>query len=155
MNHVERFRAVMDFLPVDRLPCWEWAMWWDETIANWKRQGLPAELESVFEIAEYLGLDPYQQFWFSTTVDTIDAVQHHVEGIVSIEMASLSSDVDKNIPVVFTSKPFRYALIIGNEDYSRYQRGLNDESNVEFARNDASIFKEYATKVMGVEEKNL
>lgn len=73
----------------------------------------------------------------------------------SIEMASLSSDVDKNIPVVFTSKPFRYALIIGNEDYSRYQRGLNDESNVEFARNDASIFKEYATKVMGVEEKNL
>jgi len=73
----------------------------------------------------------------------------------AIEMASLSSEVDKNIPVVFTSKPFRYALIIGNEDYSRYQRGLNDESNVEFARNDASIFKEYATKVMGVEEKNL
>jgi len=29
------------------------------------------------------------------------------------------------------------------------------ESNVEFARNDAAIFKEYATKVMGVEEKNL
>ncbi|MCF8364946.1 MAG: caspase family protein [Bacteroidales bacterium] len=73
----------------------------------------------------------------------------------TIEMASLTSDVDKNIPVVFTSKPFRYALIIGNEDYSRYQRGLNDESNVEFARNDASIFKEYAMKIFGVEEKNL
>ena len=83
MNHVERFRAVMDFQPVDRLPRWEWAMWWDETIANWKRQGLPAELESVFDIAEYFGLDPYQQFWFSTTDDTIEAVQHHVEGIVS------------------------------------------------------------------------
>ncbi|MCY2994329.1 MAG: hypothetical protein NTY19_41615 [Planctomycetota bacterium] len=83
MNHVERFRAVMDFQPVDRLPRWEWAMWWDETIANWKRQGLPAELESVFEIAEYFGLDPYQQFWFSTTDNTIEAVQHHVEGIVS------------------------------------------------------------------------
>ena len=41
MNHVERFRAVMDFQPVDRLPRWEWAMWWDETIANWKKQGLP------------------------------------------------------------------------------------------------------------------
>ncbi len=49
MNHVERFRAVMDFQPVDRLPRWEWAMWWDETIAHWKRQGLPAELETVFE----------------------------------------------------------------------------------------------------------
>ncbi len=83
MNHVERFRAVMNFEPVDRLPRWEWAMWWDETIARWKREGLPAELDGVFEIAEYFGLDPYQQFWFSTTDSTIDAVQHHVEGIVS------------------------------------------------------------------------
>jgi hypothetical protein len=83
MNHVERFRAVMDFQPVDRLPRWEWAMWWDETISNWRRQGLGTELESVFEIAEHFDLDPYQQFWFSTTDDTIDAVQHHVEGIVS------------------------------------------------------------------------
>ena len=42
MNHVERFRAVMNFQPVDRLPRWEWAMWWDKTIDRWKRQGLPA-----------------------------------------------------------------------------------------------------------------
>jgi len=83
MNHVERFYAVMNSQPVDRLPRWEWAMWWDETIAHWKRQGLPGELETVFEIAEYFGLDPYQQFWFSTTDPTIEAVQHHVEGIVS------------------------------------------------------------------------
>ena len=58
-------------------------MWWDETIARWKREGLPARLDSVFDIAEYFGLDPYQQFWFSTTDSTIEAVQHHVEGIVS------------------------------------------------------------------------
>ena len=83
MNHVERFRAVMDFQPVDRLPRWEWAMWWDETIAAWKQQGLPVDLESVFEIARFFDLDPYQQFWFSTTEATIEAEQHHVEGIVS------------------------------------------------------------------------
>ena len=83
MNHVERFRALMDFKSVDRLPRWEWAMWWDETIARWKQEGLPAELHSVFDISEYFGLDPYQQFWFSTTDPTVEAVQHHVEGIVS------------------------------------------------------------------------
>jgi hypothetical protein len=83
MNHVERFRAVMNFQAVDRLPRWEWAMWWDETIARWKQEGLPADLSGVFEIARYFGLDPYQQFWFSTTDSTIEAVQHHVEGIVS------------------------------------------------------------------------
>ncbi|MBN2579075.1 MAG: hypothetical protein JXB10_08800 [Pirellulales bacterium] len=83
MNHVERFRAVMDFQPVDRLPRWEWAMWWDKTIARWKDEGLPRNLESVFDISEYFGLDPYQQYWFSTTDPTIEALQHHVEGIVS------------------------------------------------------------------------
>ena len=83
MNHVERFRAAMNFQPVDRLPLWEWAMWWDKTIERWKGEGLPAGLNDVFEIAQYFGLDPYQQFWFSTTDATIEALQHHVEGIVS------------------------------------------------------------------------
>jgi len=83
MNHVERFRAAMTFQPVDRLPMWEWAMWWDKTIDRWKAEGLPADLNGVFEIAHYFGLDPYQQFWFSTTEATIEAVQHHVEGMVA------------------------------------------------------------------------
>jgi hypothetical protein len=84
MNHVERFRAVMNFQPVDRLPRWEWAMWWDETIRRWHHEGLPVALKfsQVFEIAQHFGLDPYQQYWFSTTDPTIEATQHHVEGIV-------------------------------------------------------------------------
>ena len=73
----------MSFQPVDRLPRWEWAMWWDETIARWHNEGLPRELNDVFEIAEYFGHDPYKQFWFSTTEATIEATQHHVEGIVA------------------------------------------------------------------------
>lgn len=83
MNHVERFRAVMNFLPADRLPRWEWAMWWNKTIERWHAEGLPAGLDDVFEISQYFGLDPYKQFWFSTTGPTIEAVQHHVEGAVS------------------------------------------------------------------------
>ena len=85
MNHIERFRAVMNFQPVDRLPCWEWAMWWDETIRRWHHEGLPVQLKfsQVFDIAQHFGLDPYQQYWFSTTDPTIEATQHHVEGIVA------------------------------------------------------------------------
>ena len=85
MNHVERFRAVMNFQPVDRLPVWEWAMWWDKTIERWHGEGLPRKLtfDRVFEIARWFGLDPYQQFWFSTTQPTIEATQHHVEGDVA------------------------------------------------------------------------
>lgn len=60
-------------------------MWWDETIRRWHGEGLPAELQfsQVFDIAQYFGLDPYQQYWFSTTDPTIEATQHHVEGIVA------------------------------------------------------------------------
>ena len=85
MNHVERFRAVINFQPVDRLPRWEWAMWWDQTIARWHGEGLPRDLKfsQVFDIAQHFGLDPYQQYWFSTTDATIEATQHHVEGMVS------------------------------------------------------------------------
>lgn len=71
-----------------------------------------------------------------------------------IKIASLTSDVDKNIPVNRNKLPYRYALIIGNEDYARYQTGLNTEANVEFARNDATIFKDYAIKSLGVDEIN-
>jgi hypothetical protein len=73
----------MNFQETDRLPMWEWAMWWDLTLDRWHDEGLPANLRSVFEIHEYFGLDPYIQFWFSTTDPTIAATQHHVEGIVS------------------------------------------------------------------------
>jgi hypothetical protein len=69
--------------PVDRLPCWEWAMWWDKTIARWHTEGLPPALNDVFDIHEYFGLDPYRQFWFSTNQPTISAVQHHVDGGVA------------------------------------------------------------------------
>jgi len=83
MNHVERFRAVMNFQPVDRWPRWEWAMWWDKTLERWRKEGLAPDLQSVFEIHEYFGLDPYIQFWFSTTDATIEAIQHHGLGILS------------------------------------------------------------------------
>lgn len=82
-----------------------------------------------------------------------------IQGIVTpetnIEIASLTSDVDKNIPRTGKDFPYRYALIIGNEDYSKYQRGVNTEANVEFARHDATVFKNYAQDVFGIQEKNI
>jgi len=65
------------------------------------------------------------------------------------------SDVDIDIPEVATPDPFKFALIIGNEDYSSSQTNLQTESNVEFAIRDAEVFKEYAIKVFGVPEENI
>lgn len=65
------------------------------------------------------------------------------------------SDVDMNIPISGIKRPNRYALIIGNEDYSSFQTGLESESNVDFAENDARIFKDYAIKVLGIPDDNI
>ena len=72
-----------------------------------------------------------------------------------INEASLSSDVDKNIPTDTTVNINKYALIIGNENYSKYQSGLKAESNVEFAINDAFVFKKYAENTLGVPEDHI
>lgn len=62
--------------------------------------------------------------------------------------------IDK-IDVSTPKDPNRFALIIGNEDYSSYQVGLDSESNVEFAVKDAKAFKQYAINVFGVPEDNI
>jgi hypothetical protein len=80
MNHLERFRAVMEFEPFDRLPRIEWAGWWDQTISRWQTEGLPA-LQDAFEIRRYLGLDPYWQHWFAHRDSSCPAARHG-QGIV-------------------------------------------------------------------------
>jgi len=62
----------------------------------------------------------------------------------------VDSDIPKNKKV-----SNRYALIIGNEDYKSMQKTLSIEQNVDYAVNDAKIFKEYALKTLGVPEENM
>jgi WD40 repeat protein len=64
--------------------------------------------------------------------------------------AELLKDLPKN-----SQNQYRYAVIIGNEDYSSFQTGLQSESNVQFAVADAKAFKEYAVTILGVPEENV
>lgn len=66
-----------------------------------------------------------------------------------------SDDLDINIPKTGKSFPYRFALIIGNEDYQSHQPNLNSEINVAFAKRDAETFKKYAIHVLGVPEENI
>mgnify|MGYP006283127007 FL=1 len=71
------------------------------------------------------------------------------------ETGEISSDVDINIPRVEKSYPYRFALIIGNEEYSTHQLNLASEVDVEFARNDAKSFKKYAENTLGIPQRNI
>lgn len=70
-------------------------------------------------------------------------------------ITSAESGVDRDIPVSAKKKENAYALIIGNEDYHSYQDGLNQEADVQFAENDARMFREYCIKTLGIPEANV
>ena len=96
----------------------------------------------------------YAQINGNSNISSVKIKGNYEEKTTQIIEHSLTSDVDKNIPQNNYLNTNRYALIIGNEDYSSKQIGLNTESNVEFAMNDAKSFYEYATKVLGVSKDN-
>ena len=73
----------------------------------------------------------------------------------NIKTALLSSDVDINIPYIPTPNPNKFAIVIGNEDYSSRQSNLSSESNVQYAMSDAKVFKDYLIKTLGYEDKNV
>jgi len=72
----------------------------------------------------------------------------------AIESKKLSG-VDTNIPQTTRIKEKTFALVIGNEDYSTFQPDLNSEVNVDYAVNDAKVFKEYLNKTLGVPNDNI
>jgi hypothetical protein len=90
LNNRDRYRHTLRFEKVDRLPRFEWATWWDQTIRRWEGEGLPCERPSgeagVVAIMEHFGLDPAWQSWFAIQKSTYPRMPHG-EGPVS-DMAS-------------------------------------------------------------------
>ena len=62
MTSRERFHALMNFQPVDRLPVLEWASWWDLTIRRWQSEGLPCDLDRQGIFRDF-GMDVHYQDW--------------------------------------------------------------------------------------------
>ncbi len=85
MNTRERFQAIMNFRPFDRLPLLEWAGWWDQTIERWHGEGLPAELTDRYAICRHFGLDLYKQEWFQVCGPGCPQPVAHGAGIIQDE----------------------------------------------------------------------
>ena len=82
MNNRDRFRAILRFEKVDRLPRFEWATWWDQTITRWQGEGLPQNLppgkHGVVAVMEFFGLDPVWQWWFPLFKPTYPQMPHGI-----------------------------------------------------------------------------
>lgn len=80
MNNRDRFRHVLRFERVDRLPRTEWAIWWDLTLSRWKKEGLrqdiPEGRPGMVRVMEFFGLDPLYNFHFRPLRCTFPAMLH-------------------------------------------------------------------------------
>lgn len=89
----------------------------------------------------------------STFVTTIASeTQVRPEVIAKDFKFGMQRELLENMPVG-TPHPHRYALIIGNEDYSSV--GANAEVNVPYADADAAVFREYCERTFGIPHENI
>ena len=77
-----------------------------------------------------------------------------IDANTELTIKGLNSLVDNNIPINEKVNN-RFALVIGNEDYKSKQSTLSAEQNVDYAINDATIFKKYCLSTFGVKEENM
>lgn len=98
MNTRERFQAVINFRPYDRLPVLEWAPWWNETIERWHREGLPLETTDRYDICKHFGLDVYKQHCFDACMPGCPQPAGHGAGIIASE-----DDYNRICPYLYPS----------------------------------------------------
>ena len=99
MTTRERFQAVMNFQPFDRLPVIEWAGWWDKTIERWRAEGMPDG--DRYAICRQFGLDIYYQDWFGSRRPGCPGPTSHGGGIVASE-----ADYERVRPFLFPDIAF-------------------------------------------------
>ncbi len=86
MTNKERFIAALNGQPVDRLPCIEWATWWDKTIDRWRAEDATCPSDK-YELFKYFGLDMHEQFWWPNNDGNLPAAKHHGAGLFNGEQA--------------------------------------------------------------------
>ena len=82
-------------------------------------------------------------------IRTVASNDNPVKGNIIIEdIPEFVSDVDQNIPINTISNDKTFAVVIGNETYSK-------EIKVKYAMNDSRIFKQYLQKTLGLPTNNI
>jgi hypothetical protein len=127
-------------------------------------QTTQAESEPVYyniQLRESYAESPvafYQITNQSALVSESEAVNYKI-GVQNVNQANVQSESrstsNTEVPVTNIKNPNTYALIIGNEDYKSYQTNLTSEQNVEFAINDASLFRDVCNKTIGIPSENI
>lgn len=116
---------------------------------NYPNANIPITIdikEKYGRFAENRSLDIALNQTTSTVIDIAGTREEQKRG--EIKLATMSSDIDRNIPKSQIQNNNTIALVIANERY-------NNMPNVPYALNDGNIFKEYCLKTLGIPEENI
>lgn len=117
MTTRERFHAVMNAQPFDRLPVVEWAAWWNQTIDRWHEEKLPADVTERYDIVRHFGLDVYCQASLAHTTPACPRPEHHGAGILTT-----MEDYDRIRPELLPwPPPNRDAMLRAFEQWAQLQ----------------------------------
>lgn len=123
-------------------------------VSYWKYEGARPEENLLADkvTITYPDADPVSQAVTAAQLETKTASSP----IKKVETSyAIISDIDYDIPVNNNQHKNRFALIIGNEDYSSKNTSLDPEVNVDYAVNDAIVFTQYAKSLLGIPDENL
>ncbi len=101
LTNRQRYRAIMNFEPFDRLPVVEWAPWWSQTTDRWRGEGLPRELEWKYDIAAHFELDQLRYMHFRAVGPETPKPVAHGSGIITSE-----AEYEKVLPTLYSPRCF-------------------------------------------------
>lgn len=84
MQNTQRFTELLNGGKPDRLPVFEWASWWTETVDAWRKEGLDPNLTGN-ALNDYWGQDKVKQFWLPIRDEGCPAAKFHGGPIIENE----------------------------------------------------------------------
>jgi len=134
MTHRERFRRVMHFQKVDRIPHWEFG-YLNETLDRWHKEGLPQKYNDNGSVEAYFGVDPVA--YVPTSEGLVPPFQGEIEVLEENENTRIEKLPDGTIQEVQakgrTTIPHYIKMPIENrEDWKRFKERLDPEDPARF-----------------------
>ncbi len=82
LTNRERFKKIMNFEKVDRMPMYEWAPFWNLTIDRWISEGLNIDNLQYGEVGQKLGLDLLQQIGIPIKTENYPNPAHYGDPVI-------------------------------------------------------------------------
>jgi uroporphyrinogen decarboxylase len=137
MTHRERFRRVMHYQAVDRVPHWEFG-YLKETLERWHEEGLPRRYDDDQSVEAYFGVDPIYMVPFRE--GPIPPFRGRIEVLEKRQDSRIERLPDGTIQEVKTrgvkTIPHFIKMPIQNrQDWRRFKERLNPDDPRRFATN--------------------